>query len=84
MISNQHKKETDEVMDIIFAMEQEFEEAEAEAKSEFTSLRDEIKNKVIIDLYIYFIRVWDHIFFPMPWSPLNHDMKVSLIRGFKE
>jgi len=49
LISNQHKRETDEVMDIIFAMEQEFEEAEAEAKSEFTSLRDEIKNKNLED-----------------------------------
>ena len=42
----QHKKSMDEIMDIIFAMEQEFEQAETEAKQEFHSLRDEIKNKV--------------------------------------
>ena len=45
-IISQHKRETEEIMDIIFAMEQEFEEAETEARQEFTSLRDEIKNKV--------------------------------------
>ena len=45
-IMQQHKKSMDEIMDIIFAMEQEFEEAETEAKQEFHSLRDEIKNKV--------------------------------------
>ena len=38
----------DEIMDIIFAMEQEFEEAESEARQEFHSLRDEIKNKVCL------------------------------------
>lgn len=45
-LMQQHKKSMDEIMDIIFAMEQEFEEAETEAKQEFHSLRDEIKNKV--------------------------------------
>ena len=30
----------------MFAMEQQFEEAEADARQEFHSLRDEIKNKV--------------------------------------
>lgn len=47
-LMQQHKKSMDEIMDIIFAMEQEFEEAETEAKQEFHSLRDEIKNKVNI------------------------------------
>ena len=41
-----HKGETNEIMDIVFAMEQECEERENEAKQEFQSLRDEIKNKV--------------------------------------
>jgi len=48
-IISQHKRETEEIMDIIFAMEQEFEEAETEARQEFTSLRDEIKNKNLED-----------------------------------
>lgn len=48
-IITQHRQESEEIMDIIFAMEQEFEEAEAEARSEFTSLRDEIKNKNLED-----------------------------------
>ncbi|XP_065055423.1 dynein regulatory complex subunit 2-like [Rhopilema esculentum] len=44
-ILKQHKAETDEIMDIMFAMEHEFEERENDAKQEFQSLRDEIKNK---------------------------------------
>ena len=47
-ILHSNKNETDEVMDIMFAMEQEFEERENEAKQDFQSLRDEIKNKVIM------------------------------------
>ena len=42
----QHKTETDEIMDIMFTMENEFEERQNDAKQEFQSLRDEIKNKV--------------------------------------
>ena len=45
-ILKQHKAETDEIMDVVFAMEHEFEERETDAKQEFQSLRDEIKNKV--------------------------------------
>lgn len=48
-IITEHRQESEEIMDIIFAMEQEFEESEAEARSEFTSLRDEIKNKNLED-----------------------------------
>lgn len=48
-IIQKHKKEMDELMDIIFAMEQEFEEMEAEARQDFHSLRDEIKNKNLED-----------------------------------
>lgn len=42
----QHQKEMNEIEDIMFAMEQQFEESEADARQEFHSLRDEIKNKV--------------------------------------
>ena len=49
----QHKAETDEIMDVMFAMEQEFEERQSDAKQEFQSLRDEIKNKVIIMIYYW-------------------------------
>eukprot|EP00112_Aurelia_sp_Birch-Aquarium-sp1_P015187 Seg3346.2 transcript_id=Seg3346.2/GoldUCD/mRNA.D3Y31 product="Dynein regulatory complex subunit 2" protein_id=Seg3346.2/GoldUCD/D3Y31 len=44
-ILKQHKAETDEIMDVVFAMEHEFEERESDARQEFQSLRDEIKNK---------------------------------------
>ena len=43
-----HKSETDEIMDIMFTMEDEFEERQNDARQEFQSLRDEIKNKVAI------------------------------------
>jgi len=44
-IVSQHKKEINDVQDIMFAMEHEFNESEADAKQEFQSLRDEVKNK---------------------------------------
>ena len=43
---DQHNSEMNDIADILFAMEQNFNERENEAKSEFQSMRDEIKNKV--------------------------------------
>ena len=43
---DQHNSEMSDIADILFAMEQNFQERENEAKSEFQSMRDEIKNKV--------------------------------------
>jgi len=40
-----HNIEMNDIADILFAMDQNFQERESEAKSEFQSLRDEIKNK---------------------------------------
>lgn len=45
---DQHCRETNEISDILFAMDQNFQEREREAKSDFQSLVDEIRNKVII------------------------------------
>lgn len=42
---DQHNTEMNDIADILFAMEQNFQEREAEAKGEFQSMRDEIKNK---------------------------------------
>ena len=42
----QHSQEMGELQDVMFAMEQNFNEKESDAKSEFQSMRDEIKNKV--------------------------------------
>lgn len=39
-----------DIQDIMFAMEEEWNEQESEAKQDFQSLRDEIKNKVIISV----------------------------------
>ncbi|KXJ28944.1 dynein regulatory complex subunit 2 [Exaiptasia diaphana] len=46
-IQYQHKKEMHDIQDINFAMEEEWNEQESEAKQDFQSLRDEIKNKNI-------------------------------------
>ena len=46
MMLQQHQREMSELTDIMFAMEQNFNEREGDSKSEFQSLRDEIKNKV--------------------------------------
>lgn len=46
MMIDQHQREMTELQDIMFAMEQNVSERETDAKSEFQSMRDEIKNKV--------------------------------------
>jgi len=45
MLIEQHNVEMNDIADILFAMDQNFQERESEAKSEFQSMRDEIKNK---------------------------------------
>lgn len=45
-IVNQQRREMHDVQDIMFAMEEEWNELENDAKQDFQSLRDEIKNKV--------------------------------------
>ena len=47
MTIEQHTKEMLELQDVMFAMEQNFTERENDAKSDFQSMRDEIKNKVL-------------------------------------
>lgn len=44
-IVNQQRREMHDVQDIMFAMEEEWNELENDAKQDFQSLRDEIKNK---------------------------------------
>ena len=46
MLIEQHNIEMNDIADILFAMDQNFQERENEAKSDFQSMRDEIKNKV--------------------------------------
>ena len=46
MLMEQHNKEMNDIADILFAMEQNYQERENDAKAEFQSMRDEIKNKV--------------------------------------
>lgn len=41
-----HLEEMNDLADIMFAMDQNFQDRENEAKSEYQSMRDEIKNKV--------------------------------------
>ena len=51
-IVSQHRREMHDIQDIMFAMEEEWNELENEAKQDFQSLRDEIKNKVNITLFV--------------------------------
>lgn len=46
-IMSQNQKDINELLDILFAMEQRYLEQENDAKTEFQSMRDEIKNKVL-------------------------------------
>ena len=45
-----HLEEMNDLADIMFAMDQNFQDRENEAKSEYQSMRDEIKNKVCASL----------------------------------
>ncbi|XP_050399667.1 dynein regulatory complex subunit 2 [Patella vulgata] len=45
MLIEQHNQEMNDVADILFAMEQNYQERENDAKADFQSMRDEIKNK---------------------------------------
>jgi hypothetical protein len=44
-IVQKHQREKEEILDIIAALEQEFNQAENEAKIEFQNIRDDIKTK---------------------------------------
>lgn len=46
MMIEKHLEEMNDLADIMFAMDQNFQDRENEAKSEYQSSRDEIKNKV--------------------------------------
>ena len=56
MLIEQHMQEMNDLQDIMFAMEQNFNERENEAKSDFHSMRDEIKNKVPISLLTFKVK----------------------------
>jgi len=46
LICAQHQREVHELQDIMYAMDQSFEDREIDARTEFQSLQDELKNKV--------------------------------------
>ena len=46
LICAQHQCEVRELQDVMYAMQQCFDDRDAEARAEFQSQRDEIKNKV--------------------------------------
>ena len=47
LVEGCHKDEIQRLQDVLFAMEQNHQEKEAEARQDFQSMRDEIKNKVV-------------------------------------
>ena len=68
MLMEQHNKEMNDIADILFAMEQNYHERENDAKAEFQSMRDEIKNKVGVDSWLrenWVGLLWQLLAFPM-------------------
>ncbi|KAJ3324163.1 Dynein regulatory complex subunit 2 [Blyttiomyces sp. JEL0837] len=53
-LQTQHAKEKAEIMGIMTRMEQEFQDAEADAKHEYSSMKDDVKNKVKKTLTVIF------------------------------
>ena len=45
-----HAKEKTDIMGIMFRMDQEFQDAESDAKHEFSSIKDDVKNKNLVIL----------------------------------
>ncbi|XP_059149144.1 dynein regulatory complex subunit 2-like isoform X2 [Physella acuta] len=52
MLLEQHNMEMNDIADILFAMDQTFQDRENESMAEFHSLRDEIKNKNLEDKHV--------------------------------
>jgi hypothetical protein len=50
MLLSQHAKEKSDILGIMARMDSEFQETEADAKHEYSSLKDDAKNKVNIQL----------------------------------
>ena len=57
-IMEQSQKELDDLQDIVFSLDKSFQEKEAEALSEFQSIRDEIKTKVTLRCYLHLANLW--------------------------
>lgn len=54
MMIEKHLQEINDLADIMFAMDQNFQDRENDARSEYQSMRDEIKNKVCTYLHLLF------------------------------
>ncbi|XP_062517140.1 dynein regulatory complex subunit 2-like [Corticium candelabrum] len=68
-----HKVGTGDIMDIMFAMEQEFKKHEEDALQDFQSIRDEIKNKNIEEKHA--LRVQLETQMEELWKQINDSLK---------
>ena len=50
LICAQHSREVHDLQDIMYAMDQSFDDRDAEARAEFQNQKDELKNKVMTPL----------------------------------
>lgn len=73
MMQEQHEREMNELQDILFAMEQNFSDRENEAKSDFQSMRDEIKNKNLEEKHA--LRVQLEAAIEKLWEEFNEALK---------
>ncbi|KAK2170331.1 hypothetical protein LSH36_3g13035 [Paralvinella palmiformis] len=73
MMQEQHEREMNELQDILFAMEQNFNDRENEAKADFQSMRDEIKNKNLEEKHA--LRVQLEAAIEKLWEEFNEALK---------
>lgn len=76
LMIEQHKVEQDDIEDIMFAMDQNFQERESEARAEFESLCDEIKNKDMEEKHGLRVTLFDKI--DTLWKQFDQALKAYL------
>ena len=70
-----HLEEMNDLADIMFAMDQNFQDRENEAKSEYQSMRDEIKNKVCASLLAKTDK-------KLAWSHHSHSFQGQMLKMY--
>lgn len=76
LMIEQHNVEQNDIADIMFAMDQNFQERESEARAEFESLCDEIKNKDMEEKHGLRVTLFDKI--DTLWKQFDQALKAYL------
>ena len=68
MLLSQQAKEKADILGIMARMEMDFQETEADAKHEYSSLKDDAKNKVYFSVFIFFRILKRNMLYEFSWK----------------